>query len=77
MYNSPHHPDFVRDYAKLITLATERDVMIGLNWLPWNERWHIKVGTNRLETSYGACSNVLSNALEAAIEHLAGIAVCK
>ena len=77
MYNSPHHPEFTHHYGKLIEMATERGVMVSLNWLPWNERWYIKVGSNRSETSYGSCSNVLSGALEAAIEHLAGVPICK
>lgn len=75
MYNSPHHPDFVRDYTRLIEMAETKGVGVELTKFAGRETWHVMLEGYEERMFHAVMP--LSSALEAAIEHLAGIAVCK
>lgn len=74
MYNSPHHPEFTHHYGKLIEMAAARRMSVSLICSKWG-CWGVEMGES--PNTYRASAGSLGLALEAAIEHLAGVPICK
>lgn len=76
MYNSPNHPDFVRHMMVLHNMAQDRNVEYNLRYSSEKDSWSLRVETGHL-LHYKVSRGSLGLALEAAIEHLAGVPICK
>jgi hypothetical protein len=74
MCNSPHHPQFTHHYGKLIEMAGARGIHVGLDKYADSTVWHVTLENND-ERVFHTCMP-LGLALEAAIEHLAGVPIC-
>jgi hypothetical protein len=77
MYNSPHHPDFVQHITQLHDMCRARQCSWGIEYDEGQDLWQVCIYSSAPREHHIGRDHTLGLALEAAIEHLAGIAVCK
>ena len=77
MYNSPHHPDFVQHMTSLHDMCRARQVSYSLHYDESQDLWYVNIDGSSPSEAHVGRDHTLGLALEAAIEHLAGVPVCK
>ena len=77
MYNSPHHPDFVQHMITLHDMCRVRQVSYSLHYDESQDLWYANIDGSSPSEAHVGRDHTLGLTLEAAIEHLAGVPICK